>query len=170
MNIKISVFSKTAIAGITILLPAVSKAFCPVCTVAVGAGLGLSRYLKIDDAISGIWVGVILMSTSLWFASYLKKRKKNTLWAIVFAIILYATTFIPLQYYGIIGHPGNELLGLDKLVLGSIIGTVIFPPTTILNNKIKSLNNKKSYFPLQKVAVPIAVLLIASLIMYLIVR
>lgn len=170
MNKKTAAFFQASLAIATITVPAATKAFCPVCTVAVGAGLGLSRYLKIDDAISGIWIGAILMSTSLWFASYLKKKNKNTLWAILFAVFLYVTTFVPLKYYGVIGHSDNALLGLDKLVLGSIIGTIAFPPTIILNNKIKSSNNGKSYFPLQKVVVPIVVLLLLSLIMYLIVR
>jgi len=32
-------------------------AVCPVCTVAAGAGVGLSRWLGIDDIIIGLWVG-----------------------------------------------------------------------------------------------------------------
>lgn len=162
--------NKILLAALIVASPTASLAFCPVCTVAVGAGLGLSRYLKIDDAISGIWVGALLMSGSLWFANYLKKKGKNTLWAVPFAIFLYASTFIPLHYYSIIGHPSNQIMGFDRLIFGSIIGTVLFPFATIAHKKLKVRNKNKSYFPLQSVAVPVFILLVASSIMYVIVK
>ena len=37
----------------------VAHAVCPVCTVAVGAGLGLAEWLGIDDSISGLWIGAL---------------------------------------------------------------------------------------------------------------
>jgi hypothetical protein len=33
---------------------------CPVCTIAVAGGVGLCRYLGIDDLISGSWIGALL--------------------------------------------------------------------------------------------------------------
>lgn len=142
--------------------PGMASAFCPICTVAVGAGLGLSRYLKIDDAISGIWVGALLMSASLWFAGYLKKRKWNTLWSVLLSIALYVATFVPLYYYGVIGHPNNQIFGIDKLIFGIIIGTIIFPISTSIHLRIKAGNKNKSHFPFQSVVIPISILLIAS--------
>ena len=48
--------SKAVLAlGLFFAIPA--KAICPVCTVAVGAGIGLSRWLGIDDSITGLWIG-----------------------------------------------------------------------------------------------------------------
>ena len=161
---------KTLFALLVVLSPSVSQAFCPVCTIAVGAGLGLSRYLKIDDAISGIWVGAVLISGSLWFAGYLKKRKKDTLWSIVFTVLLYATTLIPLYYYDIIGHPRNQIIGIDKLIFGIIIGTIIFPFTEMVHKNIKKSNGDKSYFPFQSTAIPIVILILASLTMYIIIK
>lgn len=155
---------------LVILSPSVSQAFCPICTVAVGAGLGLSRYLKIDDSISGIWVGAVLMSGSLWFAGYLKKKKMDTLWSIVFAVLLYATTLVPLYYYDIIGHPKNQIFGIDKLIFGAIIGTVIFPFTEMVHKNLKRSNGGKSYFPLQSTVIPVVILFLASLIMYIIIK
>jgi hypothetical protein len=35
---------------------------CPVCTIAVAGGVGLCRYLGIDDLISGAWIGALLFS------------------------------------------------------------------------------------------------------------
>jgi len=61
--------------GIIQALPA--KAVCPVCTVAVGAGLGFSRYLGIDDTISGIWIGGLMVSISFWTIDWMKTKKWN---------------------------------------------------------------------------------------------
>ena len=47
---------------------------CPVCAVAVGVGLGLSRWLKIDDAISGLWIGALIVSLSFILAKWTKKN------------------------------------------------------------------------------------------------
>ena len=46
---------------------------CPVCAVAVGFGLGLSRWLKIDDAISGLWIGALIVSLSFILAKWTRK-------------------------------------------------------------------------------------------------
>src|SRR3972149_11759116 len=52
-----------------------AHAVCPVCTIAVGAGLGISRWLGIDDAVSGVWVGGIILSSSFWLLDWLVKKK-----------------------------------------------------------------------------------------------
>ncbi|OQA52157.1 MAG: hypothetical protein BWY43_00612 [candidate division WS2 bacterium ADurb.Bin280] len=149
--------------------PSGTLAFCPVCTVAVGAGLGLSRYLKIDDLISGVWIGAVLMSASLWFAGYLKKKKLNALYAPLFALALYAFTFVPLKLYGVIGHAGNSLYKIDKLIIGTIIGTIAFPIAASIHVSLKKRKGK-SYFPFQSVAIPVALLLIISIIIYLVIK
>ena len=37
-------------------------ALCPVCAIAVGAGIGVSRWLGVDDTITGVWVGGLIVS------------------------------------------------------------------------------------------------------------
>ena len=44
----------------------VASAHCPLCTAGAGAGLALSRWLGIDDSISGIWIAAFLGATALW--------------------------------------------------------------------------------------------------------
>lgn len=110
------------------------------------------------------------MSSSLWFASYLKKKNKNTAWSILFAAVLYASTIIPLYYYDIIGHPRNQILGIDKLIFGSIIGTILFPFVAVIHKRLKRANGDKSYLPLQSTALSILMLLISSLAMYVIIK
>jgi hypothetical protein len=92
-------------------LPA--RAMCPVCTVAVGAGLGVSRWLGIDDTITGLWTGALLVSASLWTLNYFAKKKIQypLMRTSVFAFY-YVLTIIPLFFTGILGHPFNTLLGI----------------------------------------------------------
>lgn len=47
----------SAATAIELGLTAKAQAVCPVCTVAVGTGVGLSRWLGVDDTITGLWLG-----------------------------------------------------------------------------------------------------------------
>lgn len=56
------------------IFPKTTLAVCPLCTVAVGTGLGFSRFLGIDDVITGIWMGGLIVSSALWFSAWLEKK------------------------------------------------------------------------------------------------
>ena len=58
---KIIVFA-LSIFGLNLLFAKQALAVCPICTIAVGAGVGLSRYFGVDDAITGLWVGGLIVS------------------------------------------------------------------------------------------------------------
>ena len=143
------------------------RAVCPVCVVAVGAGLGLSRWLGVDDVVSSIWIGAILVALSLWTINWMRKRnwKFSFDTALIF-LAYYALTFVPLHYSGLLWHPSNTIWGMDKIIFGTIAGTLVFIAATWLHNLLKKKNGGKSYFPYQKVVLPVAVLLIISSILY----
>ena len=145
-----------------------SAQVCPVCVVAIGAGLGLSRWLGIDDLVSSVWVGAFLIAVISWTLSFMKKKK----WdfqddGIVVTLAYLVLTLIPLYYAGIVGHPLNQIWGLDKILVGSIIGTVVLYLGSWLNLYLKKLNNGKVFFPYQRVVIPVVFLILASLIIYL---
>jgi len=149
-------------------------AICPLCTIAVGAGVGFSRSLGIDDVIVGLWVGGLLVSASMWFFEWLKTKKitkKHTeiYWALGVALLMYAITLIPLKMTGIIGHPFNTMLGIDKVLLGIMIGSVVFFSSGRLHFYLKRMNNDMVYFPYQKVVIPVGALWLTTIILYLIV-
>jgi len=142
---------------------------CPVCTVAVGVGVGLSRWLKIDDAISGLWIGAFLVSLAILLTKWTLKRwslSRNWL-VLLYTLILYASTVFPLKYLKLIGSPTNQILGFDKLIFGIVAGIIIFPLSILLHLYLKERHKKKSFFPFQKVIIPVLTLLIASIILYL---
>jgi uncharacterized membrane protein YjjB (DUF3815 family) len=53
----------------------VSAQVCPVCVVAIGAGLGFSRWFGIDDIISSVWIGAFMVAITSWTLSFMKKKK-----------------------------------------------------------------------------------------------
>lgn len=150
-------------------MPLSAQAVCPVCIVAVGAGFGLSQYLGIDDAITGIWMGGGLIALSLWTAEWLEKKKVKYNTGLAISIIAYYTMAAwPLISQGLIGHPVNKIMGIDKIIFGLILGSIILPACNYWYNQLKTKNNGHAYFPFQKVAMPLAGLALASLLVYLI--
>jgi len=157
-----------------LVFAAKTYAICPLCTIAVGAGVGFSRSLGIDDVIVGLWVGGLLVSSSMWMYEWLKTKKivkKGTekWWVIGVAVLMYALVLIPLKLSGIIGHPLNTMLGVDKVLLGVLIGSVVFFASGRLHFYLKSMNKEKVYFPYQKVVIPVGALWLTTILLYLIV-
>lgn len=147
-----------------------SQAFCPVCTVAVGAGLGFAEYLGIDDLIAGVWIGGLLLSTSLWTIDWLKKRKWNFKYhKLVVYLLMYGLVIIPFSSSGVIGDPYSKFWGMDKVLLGMILGTLGFIAGMAGSNMLLKRNKGKVLFPFQKVVFPITVLILLTLIFYFLV-
>lgn len=158
-------FGLLIIIGSSIALPAL--AICPVCTVAVISGFGLSRYLGIDDTISGLWIGALTISFILWTIDWLERKKikffaKN--WIVSGAYI--AMLLIPLSYKDIIGHPLNSLYGIDRIIFGLIWGSSLFFLAHMLYQYLKKKNNGRAHFPYEKIVIAVAPLIIVSLIFY----
>jgi hypothetical protein len=155
-----------------ILSASVAKAIpCAVCTIAVGASVGLARYLKIDDRITGLWVGALIASLVAWTIHYLDKKNIRFKGRKILTVVLwYGLTIVPLYFTGLMGHALNKFWGIDKLLFGIIIGTIVFVGANLLHDYLKKKNNNKSYFPLQKAILPVGILAIASLITYLIIK
>lgn len=155
-----------------LLLPSVARAVCPICTVAVGAGLGLSRWLGIDDAVSSIWIGGLILSSSFWlidwmykkYPSQLKKYKNSTVSYFTIAA-MYAFVILPLWFGKIIGHPFNTILGIDKIVFGTAVGSVVFLFGMWTDKKVRKIKGRQ-LFQYQKVVFPVASLVITSLLLY----
>jgi len=150
-----------------IFLPASTMAVCPVCTVGVVAGLGLSRWLKIDDTVSGVWIGGVLASFSGMTVNWLKAKKINFfLMPTLVVLVVYASVVVPLYYSEIIGHSLNTLWGLDKLILGIGIGSILFIGGATTYIILKAKNNGRAHFPFEKIVLPITPLIIASIVFY----
>jgi hypothetical protein len=144
---------------------------CQVCTLAVGAGVGFSRYLGIDDTVSGVWVGGLIVLMIMWTINWLDKKNIHFKGRKIITILsFYLLTVTPLYLTGFIGHPLNKIWGVDKLLLGIIVGSLGLFLADIWYLDLKAKNGGHAYFPFQKVAMPVGTLLILSLIFYFLTR
>ena len=147
------------------------EAVCPVCTVAVGAGVGISRWLGIDDTVSGVWMGGLVISSAFWLASWLEKKGKawphKRFWAV---LLMYVMTLPPLYWSGMVGHLGNLLWGIDKLMLGMGVGSGLFVLAVWTDKLLRFTKDGKVYVPYQKVIIPVTLLLAGSLYFYMLTK
>ncbi|MCX6763391.1 MAG: hypothetical protein NTZ97_01490 [Candidatus Moranbacteria bacterium] len=154
-----------------LLIASPAQAVCPVCTVAVGAGIGLSRWLGIDDVITGLWIGGLTVSMIMWTINWLNKKKWHFKGREIYSILgYYVIIVLPLYFMKSVWHPLNTLWGINKLLLGIILGSVFFFAGAVYYNYLKKKNDGHAYFPFQKVAMPILPLIILSLIFYFITK
>ena len=141
-------------------LSAVAQAVCPLCTLAVSAGVGLTQYLGIDDLITGLWLGGLLASLTLWSSEWLKRR--NNAYSLRHTILLtigwFGSCYFALWIAGYLGHPLNRLWGVDRLLLGTIMGAVTFVLVYLGYLWLKFYYGRP-LFPFQKVVMPVVALL-----------
>jgi hypothetical protein len=148
--------------------PTSVMAVCPICTVAVAGGLGLSRYFGIDDTITGLWVGGLIISSSFWLVDWFSKKfnkPQSTIYYLLSTILFSFLTFPPLFWTNVIGHPFNTILGIDKLVFGSIIGAFMFLFGVFTDKKVRQIKGHQ-LFIYQKVVFPVFLLTITSVLLY----
>jgi len=145
---------------------------CPVCTVTVIAGLGISRLLGIDDVITSLWIGGFILSFSFVTIAWIHKRWPKLYivnYKLLIIVLIYLFVLIPLKLGRMIGVYHNTLFGIDKIILGTFVGSVVFL-IGVCADKYQRKKFSKIFFPFQKVVFPVLSLLIASLVFYLIVK
>ena len=160
-----------AILLINLLVISTAQAICPLCTIAVGAGIGFAEWLGIDDTITGLWIGGLVVSLIIWTVYWL--NSKNIYFKgrkILVTLVYYLIIVVPLYPLGMIGHASNTLWGMDKLLLGIIIGSICFFIGGIWYFYLKKQNNGHAYFPFQKVVMPVAPLIAFSILFFFITR
>jgi len=179
---KLKYLASSFILALITLVGRPAAAVCPVCVVAVGAGLGLSEYLGIDNTIAGVWIGGLIVSMIIWTITWLNKKNwlaGKTSWLggekksfgqkdlrdIVIVILYYGLVFWPLWAKNLIGHPYSRLLGIDKVILGTIIGSLGLLGATLWYDNMKKRRGR-AHFPFEKVVLPISALIILSFIFY----
>jgi len=165
MNILIALLIISAL----FLYPVQAHAVCPLCTIAVGAGLGLSRLIGIDDSVTGVWVGGLILSSGLWMADFIKKKGWKVPYPEFISVLLMVLFVIPPLYWSkMIGITGNILWGVDKVLLGTVIGAGMFLLGVVIDKWLRTTNNGKVYVYYQKVIIPVFLLSVTSFILYLI--
>lgn len=144
---------------------------CPLCTVAVAAGVGVLREFGVDDLVTGIWFGALIVSSIAWMIDYLNRKNIHFIFRkILVIVIFYALFILPLYPLKIIGVAGNTAFGIDRLLAGVIIGTIIFILAVLADKYLRTLNETRAMIKWQKVIIPIVFLIIASIITHFLVK
>lgn len=148
-----------------------ARAFCPVCTIAIAAGLGLSRWLGVDDLITGTWLGALILAGLLWYHNSLVRKNKTTKQILIRDIIMLVLVGVfgiwPLYYFKLIGDPLRKIWGIDKLLVGMVMGLAVFGLALLIDKLLRIKKAGKALFPYQKVIIPITLLVITSCLLYL---
>lgn len=134
---------------------------CPVCIVTVGGGLFIAKKLGIDDLLTALWISGLNVAISFWFVTFIKKPKflKNPfLWT----IIMFISTYIYLASTKQMYHKNSTFMHVDKVLIGLILGTLVWLLGIGLDKLIRKYNNGKVLFYYQKVIVPLFLLLATS--------
>ena len=141
---------------------------CPVCTVTVIAGLGISRLLGIDDLITSLWIGGFILSFSFitiaWIGKKWPKLKSKYYYFPTF-ILMYLFVLVPLILNHTIGIIRNTIWGIDKIVFGIIAGSLVFIIGIWADKKVRKIKGKQ-LFIYQKVVFPVLALIILSFVFY----
>ncbi len=157
-------------------LPKAVQAHCPLCVGGAVVGLSIARFFGIDDAITGLWLAALIGALSFWTDGALSKKIKFAYWRPVlylafFGIMLWSMyafndwVITNLKFYLINKHAG-QLLGVDKLTFGLLLGGVVFYIVDAINDYLIKRNGKV-YFQFQRVIVPLTSILILSLGFYI---
>lgn len=146
-------------------------AVCPLCVVAVAGGLELSRLFKIDDLITGLWVGGLTVALIYWTIDFFNKKNINFVFKNIVVILIWYILLLSGIYFSKIQSPILfDLQFLTKLNLGIILGSIAFWFGAEIYEFLKQKNNGRAYFPFQKVVMPILPILILSIIFYIILK
>lgn len=148
----------------TVPFSAMANPACPVCTIAVGAGLDIARRLGVPDSIVGLWAGALLTLVGYWTLKFMDKKNWH-FWGRDTIIILLSVAMIGFAYMGAVQYAPTSICGMftmDPVLFGTICGALIFIGTGKLYQWMKAKNGGHAHFPFEKVVLPIVALALAS--------
>lgn len=167
---KTKLYLLSSVSAVGIFFATTVKAVCPVCTVGVFAGLGLARWLKIDDTITGLWIGGFTVLLIMWTIQFLNNKKINFPGRdILLIVIYYALTIWPLRSLEIIGNEQHAIWGMDKLIFTIILGSIAFFGFEKWYRADRAKRGK-SLFRFQKVIWPMIPLIVLSVFFYFVTK
>lgn len=145
------------------------NAHCPLCTGATIMGVAIAERYGIDSAITGLWVGAFVISTTLWLDRVLKKKGiEYSGQSIILSFVAMALTVVPFYFAGIFANP-VKILGIDRLLFGMLAGSAITFAGTELSQWIRQVRGKV-LFPFQTMLVVLALISFTSAMFWYLIR
>ena len=157
-------------------------AHCPLCTAATGAVVATTRVIGIDDIVVGTFIGAFTISTAFWIGNVINKRLLNrkksaqskgleyvkTSMPYALSAVFLIFTIVGFYFGGLLDPMYNYYIwGVQKLVAGMIIGTIVTIAAFDFHRLIRRANNNKNYFPMQGIILPLIALAAVDVFMYI---
>ena len=173
------------IAGITAV--PLASAHCPLCTTGAVIGVGFARAYGVDDSIVGLFIGALIVSSALWFNKWLKKKVNFPMQELALVVASFLLLVIPFYYAGLItsidmvksmpthhGMTGFGILGLadfgvDKLLFGIIVGTLVVWGVFSFSDYVKKKNGKVIW-PYQGLSFMVIALALLTLVLWVVTK
>lgn len=156
-----------------IFLTNIAFAHCPLCSAATGAAVAVTRFYGVDDLIVGTFIGGFIISTAYWSNRYLMKRNKKKQYVQfqlpIIIIVSLLLTLVTFYFAGLLknSNPAFLVFGIDKIAVGSFIGSMITIFAFWFNDFLRKMNGK-SFIPFQGILLSLTFLSLTSLVYYLV--
>ena len=137
---------------------------CAVCTVAIGASLGIARKLGVPDAVVGLWAGALLTLLGYWTILFFDKKGWHFRGRDFLLMLLCIGTIGFIYIREVVYTPVViwNVFYLDPILFSTLLGMALFIYSQKLYQWMKARNNGHAHFPFEKVVLPVVWLLIAS--------
>lgn len=145
-------------------LKALANPACAVCTVAIGASVGIARKLGIEDSIVGLWAGALLTLLGYWTIIFFDKRNWH-FFGRNFLLMLISVGMIGFIYISEISYQPRviwQIFYLDPILFSAILGMFIYIYSQKFYQWMKMKNGGHAHFPFEKVVLPIGLLILTS--------
>ncbi len=150
-----------------LFLSSAAFAHCPLCVGATGMAVATARFYGINDMITGLFVGVFMLSTALWVHIALKKRNKGKNYVPLQApAIIISSILMMLVTFYFTGNWAGTMFGMSTIVVGTLIGSFVSSVTFLLHDLFRAMNNNRNYVPFQPILLVFAAAFLAVLGLY----
>jgi hypothetical protein len=163
------IFSLINLIAFGFIFASAASAHCPLCVAGAGVGLTLSRFVGVDDSITGIWMAAFLGATSFYFTSFTLRKIRFPFKKFLVYLAIFVSTIWSFYQFNLVNAHNGYLFGLPKLTFGLILGGIIFYLVDIVD-AIVIKRHQGVYFPYQRVIVTLGSVWILSLITYIMVN
>ncbi len=147
-------------------------AHCPLCTAATIIGVGVTRSFGWDDAIVGIFVGAMVVSSALWVNNILKKKGvggNGLLRISSLTVASFVLTILTFYLAGLFGLANTyRIFGMEKILFGTLSGGVVTFAAFFASNVIKSRNNGMPAFSYQTMIITFAAILVNAALFWVV--
>ena len=137
---------------------------CAVCTVAIGASIGIARRLGIEDSVVGLWAGALLTLFSYWCIKFFDSKNWH-FWGRDFLLMLLSVGMIGFIYISEVIYQPHVIwyvFYLDPILFSALLGMLIYIYSQKFYQWMKARNGGHAHFPFEKVVLPLGLLLLAS--------